>query len=494
MKARRRLLRLVAPWLGALLMAGSDATGIVPPIAAGTGRAGAYVDAQLLDTIGTGDILYGSRVLFQGDASPMTGDVYAETAVGFQQYRKSPLCDSRATATHLAGPQVLAGTTIGVTAVGPRVTPSCGGPAVVNVVPYAYECANNSLTEVAPTSCPTAGGRSPNLPVNWHPMTPIGMDSTDFTFIAQAPRGQLPAGVSIARATRNGVGVAYTPASYAPPYWTTDLAARGKVMLIEAALPFCVNVSRGYPSGLTSPTPLPDGVCPASFNYYGDYNQSPPPGIQGANTTRFLDWGLVADDLSRGTARTFFQAPARTSIRAPSCVSCDPRGNPNGVRYIPLLPPVNVLAQACARNVTPGVNVFDEATEPRGLLCPAPVETTSTTRVSFSGTRASPESLVIDNPGVMVSISGTISGRPLACANHQFNAYNSGLILATGDLALTGNLAFSGVLYTRGSIFLSGPVVLRGGVFAAGLRGGAPPASSAVMGLDTTGTVAYCAP
>jgi hypothetical protein len=162
------------------------------------------------------------------------------------------------------------------------------------------------------------------------------------------------------------------------------------------------------------------------------------------------------------------------------------------VRYIPLLPPTNVLAQACARNVAVGVNVFDEVNGPGGFLCPAPVETTSAARVIFGGTKARPEGLVIDNAGETVSVSG-FAGRPLTCAHSNVDAFTSGVILATGDLALTATFAFSGVIYTRGSIFLIGPVALRGGIFAAGSRGDGTQSSSAVLGLDTTGTVAYCA-
>lgn len=275
MKAQSCFLCLLAPGLGALLLAGSGTGGIAPPVAAGIGQPAVRVNAQSLDKIGTGNIIFSSQVIFNGDASLITGDVYAQANVTFPQYRKSPLCAGGATATNLLSPQVLAGTVI-----------SSGG-------------------------------------------------------------------------------------------------------------------------------------------------------------------------------------------------------GPNGIRYIPLLPPTNVLAQACARNVNPGVNVFDEVAALDGIRCATLVETTSATSVTFRGTNTNPEGLVIDNGEQPVWISPSTSGTAaLTCTNTNFDRYNWRLILATGDVALGPNMIFSGFIYTRGNIFLSGHTLVRGGIFAASIQGAGTQFSSVVAGTQ----------
>ncbi len=450
---------------------------------AGSQRA-VRVFAQVTFKTGLGSIIFGPQVTFQGDAQPISGDSYAQSGVSFQQYVKSPLCSSGATATNLIPPQVMGGTTISAGS-GPSVTPPCGGPSNKATGPYTAECADGSPTEVAPTACSADGGRAKvgndPLPVNWHPMTPIGMSSIDFTALitwittnaATASTYQL----ATVQATQSGTGVTYSPAgTYTPSYWSSIPTTNGKVMLVTAGKPVCVNSAGGT---VQLPSPDVSGTCAAGYHYYGNQSGG------AAKTTRFLDWGLVTDDFSRTSARTFFQAP--------SCTTCNgggPNGNPNGIRYIPLLPTLNVVGLACLQNVNPGINVFDQVNTGDGVSCAnPPTQTISTTSATFSGTKSSPEALVIDNAGMgMVQIFGSIPG-PGSCSGSNFNNYNWGLILATGDLDLQGNLVLTGLIYTPGNVISHGTVVVRGGIYSANVQG----SSAQVNQVDSFGTVNFCA-
>ena len=71
-----------------------------------------YVKAVM--KAGLGDIILGPQVTFQGDASPITGDTYADLSIVLKQMSKSPSPGPGATATNLVSPQELAGTTVGV--------------------------------------------------------------------------------------------------------------------------------------------------------------------------------------------------------------------------------------------------------------------------------------------------------------------------------------------------------------------------------------------
>jgi len=149
-------------------------------------------------------------------------------------------------------------------------------------------------------------------------------------------------------------------------------------------------------------------------------------------------------------------------------------GNQNGIRPVPLLPTLNVLARACQQNVAPGINVFDKVNSADGITCAnPPTQTISSTNVTFTGTRSNPESLVIDNQGMgTVQITGSLPGNnTLTCNTLNLNSSNWGLILATGDLSLQGNFVFTGFIYTPGNIFTSGNTLLQGGVFSGPIQG-----------------------
>lgn len=409
---------------------------------------------------GFGDTIIGPQVQFQGDASPITGDTYASTSVVFPSAAKSPAPGSGATATNLTGAQVMAGTTVDE------------GSGANEVGPFTYECGNNSTSEVAPTACTGQGNRSIDghghtIPVNWHPGTPLGMSTTDFTSIVNHCYPSCASlGVSVTQATQSGTAVTYSPVSYTPSYWSTT--GTGKVMLVVATSPFCVTNGGNVvaPSG---------GTC-GTGHYYA-------PGTSGTQPMRYLDWGLVADDLTRGSSQTFFESP---QCAAP----CANAGYQNGVRYIPLLPSINVTSLACAQNVNPGTNVFDQVNTGDGISCASPVSTINTTNVSFSGTQSSPESLVIDNAGQgTVHINGSVNGNStLNCSNTNFANYNFGVIFATGDVDIAANTVFTGFIYTPGNVFSHGNVVIQGGVFSSN-----DPASGAqVNQVDDLGTVNFC--
>jgi hypothetical protein len=195
---------------------------------------------------------------------------------------------------------------------------------------------------------------------------------------------------------------------------------------------------------------------------------------------RYLDWGLVQDDLTRGAAQTFFQAPL---CSAP----CANAGNQNGVRYIPLVPSINVLAIACNQNVNPGINAFYDTTAD-GKTCANPPTVAGST--TFTGTKSNPEFLVIDNgpPGSgTVQIFGSINGGNTGCST-PFDNYNWGVIMATGDLDLQANLKFSGYIYTPGNVYSHGNVAVNGGIFSVN----DPGSAAQVNQVDDLGTVNFC--
>jgi hypothetical protein len=197
-----------------------------------------------------------------------------------------------------------------------------------------------------------------------------------------------------------------------------------------------------------------------------------------------MDWGLISDDNTRGQATTFYETPSCT---APCAFS----GNQNGIRYVPLMPTMNVTAAACTQNVNPGTNVFDQINTGDGINCSSPVSTINNTTVTFTGTKSNPESLVIDNAGgATVTIVGSLSGNStLNCSNTNFDNYNWGMILATGNISLQGNFVFKGFIYSPGNVDTSGTVIIQGGVFS----NDDPGLSSQVNNVDPSGTVDFCA-
>jgi len=310
------------------------------------------------------------------------------------------------------------------------------------------------------------------LPVNWHPMVPIGMSSADFTTVVQTPAATLAAlGMSGVPATQGGVGVTYAPATYTPAYWASVPWTNGKVVLVTATQPFCVS-----PGGVSLPVPAITGSCTSGIYYGNETGGTPHP-------TRFVDWGLVTDDLNRGigvAATRFFQAPL-------GCATCG-GGNLNGIRYVPLLPSIDVLQKACVQNEFPGTNIFDNVTGGPTVCANPPTTTITSTNVTFSGTRDNPEALVIDNAGMgLVTITGSLGTGGETC-EANFNTFNWGMILATGDITLQGNLIFSGFIYTPGKIYTSGTVVAQGGIFSNNVQG----SGATFDQLDGTGTVKYC--
>lgn len=410
---------------------------------------------------GFGDVIIGPQVTFQGNASPIVGDTYADTSIQFQSYAKSPAPGSGATATTLTGPQVLAGTTI---------CDFTGTPGNCPTTPYKYECANNSTAEVAPTGCTTQGGRAVDsgnntLPVNWHPMTPLAMSGADFRAIINQCYPNLCAGtfnMTIVPAQTDGAVITnYSPVSYTPSYWSAS--GSGKVLLVVAQQAFCVT---GSTVALPSGSPLSCGAG----RFYG----------QTGATMRYLDWDLVQDDLTRGAARTFFQA---SSCTAP----CANAGNENGVRYIPLIPVIQPLSLACNTNISPGINAFYN-TSGDGKTCANPPTVAGST--TFSGTKSNPEFLVIDNGapgGTPTQLFGSITSGNTSCST-QFDNYNWGVIMATGDVDLQAGFKFTGYIYTPGNVFSHGNVAIQGGIFSANNAS----SSAQVNQLDDLGTVNFC--
>ncbi len=428
---------------------------------------------QMLFKPGNGNVVFGPQVTFSGNAHQITGDSYALTNVSFQQYQKAPQCSTGATATNLLSPQVFAGTWVGAGS-GPSQSTPCGDTNAGTQ--YNTEC-TSAANEVAPTPCP--GGRLSvggyTLPQNWHPNTPVGMSSADFTtaatWINANPVQASTYGLSLAHAQQNAVDVTYTQAAYTPSYWPTIPGSTNRVLLVNTQIPFCVAIPSNPSKDVKQPIPLYNGSCPAGYNPYG------PPAAGQAN--RYLDWGLVQDDLTRPAPQTFFQAPSCTA-------PCANPGNQNGVRYIPWVPQINVLARACLQNVNPGFNVFDRMNLTGPTCSNPPITTINSASVTFSGTKSNPEGLVIDNAGQpQVSISPSIAG-PGNCSSN-FDNYNWGIILATGDLSFTGNTVFSGFIYTTGSIFTAGTVVFSGGLYAYSIN------PTQVNQVDSLGTFSICA-
>jgi len=416
---------------------------------------GVRIYMQAVYKTGFGNTIIGPQVTFQGDASPITGDTYADTSTVFADYgSKSPQPGAGATATNLTSPQVLSGTTIDA------------GNGANEHGPFTYECASNSASEVAPTPCPRKTDTNGNaVPVNWHPMTPLGMTSADFTaLINQCHTGCGALGVTIVQATQSNIGVTYTPVSYTPSYWSFS-GANSRVFLAVLSQPVCVTAGAvAVPSG---------GSCGPGGHYYG----------QTSSTMRYLDWGLVQDDLTRGSAQTFFQSPSCTA-------PCANAGYQNGIRYVPLLPAENVPGLACQQNVNPGTNVFDQVNTGDGISCSSPISTIDQTTVTFSGTKSSPQSLVIDNAGSgIVHINGSLNGSStLNCSNTNFNNYNWGVIFATGDIDIAANTVFTGIIYTPGNVYTHGTVLLQGGIFSSN----DPSTGTQVNQVDDLGTVNFC--
>ena len=425
----------------------------------GATRAVRIFEAALFKS-GFDNVILAPQVTFQGDASPLTGDTYSGSSMVFASYAKSPAPGTGATATNLVSPQILAAT---------NISSSAGGPS--NPGPFTFECASNSTTEVAPTPCP--GGRSVDgnantIPINWHPMTPMGMSATDITALIEYCTGNscAPFGISMSQATQNGVGVTYTPVTYTPSYWSHP-PYTGKVMLVVTTAPFCVNSTLGL---ITIPP------CVGSARYYaGPATPSQP--------MRYLDWGLVQDDGQRGQSLTFYEVSACTA-------PCMFAGNPNGIRYIPLEPTINPTAIACNQNANPGTNVFDQINTLDGITCSAPITTINSTNVTFSGTKSNPESLVIDNAGgAQVHITGSIAGNgTLNCSNVNWDNYNWGMIFATGDIDIAANTVFKGFIYTPGNVYSHGTVLIEGGIFS----NDDPGQGSQVNQVDQFGTVKFC--
>jgi hypothetical protein len=432
----------------------------------------------------------GNIVNFDGNTNPSSGnDIYSTANVEFENWPYSPLCAATATALNLVSPQVLAGTLVYAESPAANQAPPCGAPN--NAGTYFAECQDlqnyflpiqsggnpsgslptggagkPAIGEVAPTSCMqdggratsnTAGGMSPqamgssfSAPVNWHPLTPIAMTSTDFKAVVAAwQSGTLPSQVVVAQATQtNATGtqtaVTYTPAgTYTPSYWTTYPSINHEVLVIGSTQPFCVNSSTGSVTATST-------ACAAGSDYYGfngNINNSSGGSADdtGAFPTRFLDEGLITDDLNRGTPVTFFGT-----------------GNQNGIRYIPAYMDLPVLSYACHQNVNPGTNVFDNVNGAAVSCSNPPTTTINSQNVTFSGTQSSPESLIISNNtggGQVVQITGSVSGQSsgTSCTgiNPGFGQGNWGYILATGDIQIDGNFVFTGYIYVQGNVSLS---------------------------------------
>lgn len=416
---------------------------------------------QAVFKAGFSTVIFGPQITFQGDTSPTTGDTYSGSSLKFQTYSKSPQPAAGATATNLTSPQVMAGTWINTQGAGPGLFP--------------VECTNGSMTDVAPTNC----ARGSN-PINWHPATPVGMPSADFqAVVAQCYPAACSLGggdtVSVPQAQQTLPNMSIQPAtypspvSYTPSYWSST--GSGKVMLVVATTAFCVRASPADVKPLA-------GGCSPGYNAYGVTNLNPgnctttSPAV--STCTRYLDWGLISDDLNRATASTFYQPSTCTT-----CSGGNPNGNQNGIRYIPIVPTINALSLACTANMpAPGFSAFYNTTAD-GLTCPSPTQAGSGT---FTGTKSSPEFLVIDDglPGgtqVTLGSSGTATG----CSDN-FASANWGVIVATGDLNLQ-NFTFNGFIYTQGNVFSHGHVLVRGGIFSS---------QSSQNQIDNLGTLQFC--
>jgi hypothetical protein len=322
------------------------------------------------------------------------------------------------------------------------------------------------MQEVPPTGCSRATDSGGYVePVWWHPMVPIAMGKQDFATLATWVSNpvNLPFatawGLSVVHAQQNSVDVGYTPTGPAgtPSYWSTIPGSNGKVLLVNSISgSFCVNSTTGQVQQGPS--------CSAGFNRYG----TDTPGLR----TRFVDWGLVSDDLSRPTPQTFFQKPTCTT-----CNAGGPNGLQDGIRVIPLPPQLDVLSRACMQNVNPGTNVFDRTrtTGPNLLTCNPPITQVNSSTVTFSGTKANPEALVIDNGGCPnstcgpqgpdVQITGSLPGTDtLRCDTTNWDNYNWGFVLATGNITIMNKLVLTGFIYSGGTVTSNDTTLIRGSV------------------------------
>jgi len=466
--------------------------------------------------------LYGYQVNFDGNTTPTTGnDIYSSGTVEFENWPFSPLCAAGASRTNLISPQIMGAAFIYAESPAANQVPPCGAPN--NAGTYFSECQdlNSYLTsiqkgiapsppeptgaiwgyfsEVAPTSC-LADGKSAisneaggftflplsvpeNIPVNWHPMSPQGMNATDFLTVVNAwangkGAAMLPVAggptLNVMAATQTNTAgtkatVTYSPAYYVPQYYTnypaltgwSGVTQKGNLMLIAAMQPFCVigTPTNPPPAGsvylatMTNPGPY----CPTGGNYYGynggtansgggssdDVGTLPIPG-------RFVDWGIVSDDIARAVPSTFFGT-----------------GQQNGIRYIPKYSQTSIASYACQKIVNGGHAVYDNLVAAVPLTCPAPTVNVSSTTQTFDGSQANPEAMIIANGppgnGMQVTLSFTSApsapapGSPPAClTTAQFNSGNWGVILASGDLVLNGSFIFSGFIFAQGNVAMGG--------------------------------------
>jgi hypothetical protein len=420
---------------------------------------------------GFSNVLYGPQCAFGGDAQETSGDIYTQQDCTFQQLAKSPQCNANDSDTQLNQPQVLTGATITLSAGGNNQTETCGGvasPKMGQGTAYNQECGTPHQSEVPPFTCSSLtksignGKDKRQVPFNWHPQTPIGMcgggtgctgATDDFTTVVNLCDGaNCPSGVITLTATQNGTPVAYVPANYTPAYSHPN----NYVRMIYATNSFTVN-GHTYTASVATPR-------------------------------RFIDWGLIYDDLLRPSATVFFEAPGQCD--APPC---SPVGLQNGVRYIPVPPSINVLGlmKSCTAPEGTGQNVYyTQASDGVPASC-AGVTTHSgipNNPISFTGTVNNPEALLIDNgpsANQAVSISGPgIGGQNCSSPQSVFSQYAWGVIYATGDLTIGvsgGNFIFTGFIYTPGRITFNGTVTIQGGVFATG-------GSS----VGSAGTVNFC--
>ncbi len=473
--------------------------------------------------------LYGYQVNFDGNTTPTTGnDIYSSGTVEFENYPFSPLCAVGASRTNLISPQVMGAAFIYAESPAANQVPPCGSPN--NAGTYFSECQdlNAYLTgiqkgiapvpnppdaahwayfsEVAPTTCladgksavsNTAGGFSPlalaqpyNIPVNWHPMSPQGMDQSDFRTVVNAwVAGLLPNTINVMQATQTPgaagtkAGVTYSPAYYVPSYYTAHpaqtgwAAGKGNLLLIASMQSFCVHaqaadppiaaiVLAGNPPGSTNsfPTVPPTWCPPGGYNYYGYNGQiSGSSGGSGDDTgtlpvpTRYVDWGLVADDIARAIPTTFFGT-----------------GQQNGIRYVPKYAQIDISSYACKKIVNGGHAVYDNVVAAVPASCPAPTVNINSTAVAFDGTKGNPEALIIANgpPGNGWQVTITTSVQPVPsgvnCSVPNFDTGNWGIILASGDLVLSGSMIFSGFIFAQGNVAMDGSaspsIWLQGGI------------------------------
>jgi Tfp pilus assembly protein PilX len=390
---------------------------------------------------GATNVIFTPQVSYNSDVRYVSGDSYSWGFINFQS-NNAVICAAAASATNLPPPQVFAGTYIFWS------SPIAGCGASGANTYYPYECASNSMSEVAPTNC----ARTATLPYHFHPMVPRAMPQDDFIAVLKAVT--LPPIVTLYQATQNSGTTLIsfpTPASYPAAY-------ANKVMLVTSTTQFCVNK--------ISNTVVPFGAGPACpnlpANLYGDPACSPAPC---SNITRYLDWALIVADTTSRQASTFFQPPLCTA-------PCPLAGLQNGIRYIPIPPDIQPQALACKVNVNPGTNVVDYWGMPNPG-CSPPITTINSGSVTFTGTKTNPESLIILNAAGDPS-AVTIVGSPAPSPTVQFSCspasyfdtYNWGQILATGDIKITTNFVFSGILFSKGNITFNADAAIWGAIFS----------------------------